>query len=83
MTKADLHRLVDALPEDVVGGAGILLRRIALRQLDPEQWWFWTPEWQRGEREADAELSAGEGTIYRSTEEFLAHLDRVPPAEPG
>ena len=90
MSKADLHRLVDTLPEDVVrriengGPVTFVVTRergqLELREIDPEQAWFWTPEWQEGEREADAELAAGQGTIYYSDEEFLAHLDDVPPA---
>jgi hypothetical protein len=28
-------------------------------RIDPEQLWFWTPEWQAGEREVDRELQAG------------------------
>jgi len=41
---------------------------------DPLQAWFWTPDWQEGERDADTELAAGRGTIYMSGEEFLAAL---------
>lgn len=26
---------------------------------DPEQAWFWTPEWQAGEAEASAQIAAG------------------------
>lgn len=44
----------------------------------PDQEWFWTPEWQAGEREADAEIAAGGGQTFYSTEEFLAHLDSIP-----
>lgn len=40
-----------------------------------DQQWYWTPEWQAGEAEADAEYARGEGTTYRSDEEFLASLD--------
>lgn len=82
MTRTELHRLVDDLPDDVVEGTVTLLRKVVLRQIDPDQLWFWMPDWQEGEREADAQIAAGEGTIYRSDEEFLAHLDSIPPA-PG
>ncbi len=41
-----------------------------------DQAWFWTPEWQEGEREADADIAAGRTTYFDSTEEFLAALDR-------
>lgn len=75
MVKADLHEMVDRLPEGAVDGAAILLREIADGRIDPEQAWFWTPEWQAREREADADLAAGRGTTYGSDEEFLAALD--------
>lgn len=51
---------------------GILLKPIAL---DPNQAWYWTPEWQEGEREVEAQMAAGQGTVYMSTEEFFAALD--------
>lgn len=53
----------------------MLLRGIIKGPIDPDQAWFWTPEWQAGEREADADIAAGRGTRYRSDEEFLAALD--------
>jgi hypothetical protein len=40
----------------------------------PGQAWYWTEEWQAGEREADSQIAAGEGTVYDSGEEFLAAL---------
>lgn len=80
MTRADLHRLVDALPEDIVEGTALLLRQVLRRQFDPEQAWFWTREWQEGEREAEADLSAGRFRRYDSDDAFIAHLDSIPPA---
>lgn len=53
----------------------MLLRGIIKGPIDPDQAWFWTPEWQAGEREADADIAAGRGTRYRGDEEFLAALD--------
>lgn len=53
------------------------LRRMAflvLAQHDPDQAWFWTPEWQAGERQADADKAAGRYTRYFSDEEFLSAL---------
>lgn len=50
---------------------------------DPEQAWFWTPEWQAGEREADADLEAGHSTRYESDEAFLRALkERAKHANP-
>jgi hypothetical protein len=75
VTKAELHKLVDELPDTAVEGAGVLLRGIIKGPIDPDQAWFWTPEWQAGEREADADVAAGRATRYHSDEEFLAALD--------
>jgi hypothetical protein len=40
VTKADLHKLVDELPDNAVEGAGVLLRGIIKGPIDPEQAWF-------------------------------------------
>ncbi|MGI8552784.1 MAG: AbrB/MazE/SpoVT family DNA-binding domain-containing protein [Dehalococcoidia bacterium] len=52
---------------------GILLK--TGEPIDPEQAWFWTPEWQEGEREASEDIAAGRVTVYMSDEEFLAAVD--------
>lgn len=83
MTKADLHQIVDHLPEQAVDGAPILLGEISNGRIDPEQAWFWTREWQQRECEADEDLSTGRVTRYESDEQFLAALDertKVPSA---
>jgi hypothetical protein len=41
-----------------------------------DQTWFWTPEWQEGEREVDEHIAAGRTTYFDSVDEFLAALDR-------
>ena len=51
---------------------GILLR--PKKMIDATQAWFWTPEWQAGEREADADIAAGRVIRFDSDEEFLAYL---------
>lgn len=42
-----------------------------------DQSWFWTARWQEGEREATAQIAAGEATFYGSDAEFLAALDAI------
>jgi AbrB family looped-hinge helix DNA binding protein len=37
-----------------------------------EDAWFWSSVWQAGEREAAAELQAGEGETFTSDEDFLS-----------
>ena len=51
---------------------GILLR--PGKVIDATQAWFWTPEWQAKEREADAALAEGRSERFASDEEFLAAL---------
>jgi hypothetical protein len=75
MTKAELHQLVDRLPDQAVDGAAILLEEITDGRIHPEQAWFWTQEWQAREREADEDLAAGRVTRFESDDEFLAELD--------
>lgn len=48
---------------------GILLR--PQKVIDATQAWFWTPEWQAGERDADAQEAAGLGETFESGEAFL------------
>jgi hypothetical protein len=43
---------------------------------DPSQAWFWTPEWQAKEREADEDIAAGRSERFESDEEFFAALER-------
>jgi hypothetical protein len=75
MTKAELHELVDRLPDGAVDGAAVLLGEISAGRIDPGQAWFWTREWQENEREADDDLTAGRATSYDTDAEFLAALD--------
>jgi hypothetical protein len=75
VTKAELHELVDRLPDGAVDGAAILLAEISNGRIDPEQAWFWTREWQAKEREADDDLKAGRVTRYENDDAFLAALD--------
>ncbi len=78
------------IPRDVLAAAGLSegqplsiratedgLLISASEERDPDQWWYWTEEWQKGEREADADLAAGRGTVYLSDEAFLKHLCEV------
>jgi len=54
------------------------LRRLAflvLAERNLDQAWFWTPEWQAGERQADEDIRQGRGDVSYSDEEFLAALD--------
>jgi hypothetical protein len=78
VTRGELHKLVDELPDTAVDGAGVLLRGIIAGPIDPGQAWFWTPEWQSKEREAEVEKAAGNLDRYASDQEFLAAINERP-----
>ena len=46
-------------------------------KIDPEDAWFWTPEWQKKEREADEDIKNGRvhGPFKTSREFFVALND--------
>lgn len=50
----------------------ILLRPKKL--IDKSQAWFWTEEWQAGEREADLNIQRGEVVEFDNVEDAIRHL---------
>jgi hypothetical protein len=51
-----------------------------MQQLNPEQAWFWTEDWQVGEREVEREIADGKPrTIYYTNQEFDAALRALRP----
>ena len=43
-------------------------------EVAPDQAWFWTPEWQAGERDVDENYAAGRWERFDDAESFLADL---------
>jgi antitoxin PrlF len=39
-----------------------------IMSVDPSQAWFWTPEWQAGEREADKDIATGRTVRFYTVE---------------
>ena len=58
--------------EFVVTDDGVLLR--GLKSIPAEQAWFWTVEWQAGEREASQQSADSEGTVFADGQSFLDSL---------
>jgi hypothetical protein len=48
--------------------------RVRPKHIPKDQAWFWTDEWQAGEREVDEALARGEYKTFNSVEEMLADL---------
>ena len=58
---------------DVAGAlADYLQQALATAQ---DQAWFWTKEWQAGEREAEADLAAGRYQAFDTMEDLIEDLD--------
>ncbi|MGC1377851.1 MAG: AbrB/MazE/SpoVT family DNA-binding domain-containing protein [Anaerolineales bacterium] len=54
-------------------GQGIVSR---LEVVPPDQAWFWTEQWQKAEREAQADIDAGRTHRYASVDDALAALEK-------
>ena len=48
-----------------------------MKTVPADQAWFWTPEWQAMEREADEDIAAGRTVSFHSVEEMDAYLDSL------
>jgi len=62
------------LDTDDSGGAvmpngGVLMR--SRKRIDANQAWFWTPGWQRAEREASEDIRRGRVHTYKTERGFL------------
>ena len=46
------------------------------KTIDAQQAWFWSKEWQEGEKEAQADLGAGKVKKFKNVEDLIADLDK-------
>lgn len=53
---------------------GVLMRPAKL--IDPSQAYFWTKEWQEGEREAEEDIRKGRLKGFKSVKELMTDLRR-------
>ncbi len=60
--------------EVTVQGDGLLL--VPKKLIDKSQAYFWTEEWQKGERQADEDKKAGRSVHFDSAEEAVEFLRR-------
>ena len=45
--------------------------------IDRSQAWFWTQEWQKGERKASQEIDGGDTEVFEGEKEFQKALDKA------
>ena len=53
---------------------GRRVEMIPARLVPRDQLWFWTPEWQKKERQADADIAAGRLKEFESVDDLLKDL---------
>ena len=62
----------DLMEAEVSDSGEVILRPLAT--VDRSQAWFWTPEWQAGEREATEQARRGKGERFETDDAFLDSL---------
>lgn len=53
---------------------GILIKPKEI--IDKSQSWFWSKEWQKGEKEADRDIKLGRTKTFDSVDDLLAELKK-------
>jgi antitoxin PrlF len=64
----------DEVEFTVTESGDVMLR--GMTTIPADQRWFWTAEWQAGEREATEQIAAGQTTMYQDPEAMFTDLDR-------
>jgi hypothetical protein len=49
---------------------------VPMKLIPAEQAWFWTREWQAGEKEADEDIAAGRVKTFNRVDDLLEELDQ-------
>lgn len=63
----------DEVEFTVQSDGGVVLR--GMTTIPTDQKWFWTEEWQAGERRASEEIAAGGLPVFDSIDDLFADLD--------
>lgn len=69
-----LHCKIGDIIELIAKDNFIILKPKAL--IDKEQEWFWTEEWQKGEREAQEDIEKGRIKKSKGVDELIKNLDK-------
>lgn len=49
---------------------------VPMKLIPSDQAWFWSEEWQKGEKEAEADITSGRVKSFENAEDLLEELDR-------
>lgn len=73
MEELDLHE-GDSFELRLEDGKIVL---VPLVQIPADQSWFWSDEWQAGEREAEEHIRNGNVSAKMDLDDMMGHLDRL------
>lgn len=65
---------VGTVVDFVIKKGAIILKPKAL--VDEDQAWFWTEEWQKGEKEVDEAIKKGEVDSFKDVGDIRKHLEK-------
>jgi hypothetical protein len=66
----EIGQLEVELPIDMKPGPVL----VSLTRIDPDQLWFWSPEWQAQEKKTDEDIAAGRYKTFQTMEDFIVDL---------
>ena len=72
--RKSFHYKVGDFIEFVMRGSEVILKPKAL--IDKDQMWFWTREWQEGEKTAQEDIQKGRVKKFSKVEDLLEDLDK-------
>ena len=65
---------IGTLVDFVVEKGALVIR--PKRLVDEDQAWFWTEEWQKGEKEAERSIRKGDVIKFNSVQEMKKHFEK-------
>jgi len=71
---ANLDRLVEEIKSLSPAEKSELARRLDEEAVFNDQSWYWTPEWQAAEKEADEDFSSGRVHRFENVDEAIKFL---------
>lgn len=71
---ANIDRLVEEIKKLSLAEKCELARRLNEEALFDDQSWYWTPEWQAAEKEADEDIAAGKVHRYENVDDSIKFL---------
>jgi hypothetical protein len=78
---ARAKKKIAAIQRDLANSKGLTREEVDVAAkaglIDPDQRYWWTEEWQEGEREAERDIEAGRTSVpFEKAEDILAHLHK-------